>query len=107
MKNLIAGQEKVLSWIVKVHTILIGGVHLYFDFTIAPDVGTLFFFFFKQGTSSENFFVEKKEILIRYSLSDNCDEDLVFYFLFNIICHIEMMGENERLPLCNDALLQS
>ena len=51
--------------------------------------------------------MEKKEIFIQYSLSDNCDEDLVFYFLFNIICHIEMMGENERLPLCNDALLQS
>ena len=44
-----------------VHTILIGGVYLYFDFTIAPDVGT---FFSKQGTSREKFFVEKKEILV-------------------------------------------
>ena len=43
-----------------VNTILTGGVYLYFDFTIAPDVGT---FFSKQGTSSEKFFVEKKEIL--------------------------------------------
>ena len=31
----------------------------------------------------------------------------MFYFLFNIICHIEMMGDNERLSMCNDALLQS
>ena len=63
MKNLIAGQEKVLSWIVKVHTILIGGVHLYFDFTIAPDVGTFFFFFLNKALLVRIFLWRKKKYL--------------------------------------------
>ena len=46
MKNLIAGQEKVLSWIVKVHTILIGGPFIFWFYHCTRHRNFFFFFFF-------------------------------------------------------------